>query len=452
MAVDPTPMQSRQEPALRNGNTLNHSNPAVGSPIPRIAWVLCGFLFVATALSFLDRQVLALLNKDIKDDLHLDTVSYSQVVATFTFAYTLILTGGGWLVDRVGIMRGLGLSVLVWSLACAGHALAQSAFGLGVAMFFLGLGEGPCFPAAAKAAAEWFPPEKRGKALGIAIGGSAFGAMLAPPMVVGIAGRFGWRGTFIATGIIGLIWVAGWFIAGRFVPAPVAAAGKTENQAQPEASWREVFRQPAVWRILAARLLFDPVLYFYMFWVPKFLTDEKLIAKSQIAKYYWLPYLALGVSNIASGYLSDGLLRLGWPARRVRGVLLAVSALSTVVLWGVIFAPNFGWMIALMAVYMVAHGLWIFNYIALISEHFPSRVMATVVGLTGTIGGGAAMLASLAIGRVVTAHSYTPVFICAGLLYPLAFLVLMTIPRPAIPAGLSPCPAGGDPALIDKTV
>ena len=402
--------------------------PLSGSRVPRSAWVLCGFLFVATALSFLDRQVLSLLNQDIKVDLHMDTVSYSRVIAAFTLAYTLMLAAGGWLVDRVGMVRGLGLAVLLWSLACAGHALAQSAFGLGVAMFFLGLGEGPCFPAAAKGATEWFPPEKRGTALGLAIGGSAFGAMLAPPLVVGIAGRFGWRGTFIATGIIGLLWVAGWFLAGRFMPAPVSVK-KAEAVADKKASWIEVFRQPAVWRILGARLLFDPVLYFYMFWIPKYLTDERLIAKGQIAKYYWLPYLALGLSNIASGYLSDGLIRLGWPARRIRRVLLAISGAATVTLCGVIFAPSFGWMIALMAVYMVAHGLWVFNYIALISDHFPARVMATVVGLTGTIGGSAAMLASLTIGKVVTAHGYTPIFIAAGLLYPLAFLVLLTIPR-----------------------
>jgi ACS family hexuronate transporter-like MFS transporter len=406
--------------------TSDSSIPAAPA-VPRIAWVLCGFLFLATALSFLDRQVLSVLAPSLTKDLRMDNTDYSRVVSAFVFAYTVMFAAGGWLVDRLGTVRGLALSVAVWSLASAGHALAAGALGLGVARFVLGLGEGACFPAATKGAVEWFPAPKRGLAIGIAIGGSAFGSVVAPPLTAWMAGNFGWRGAFVTTGLIGFVWVAGWLFAGRLAPAP--AVSMPSAQAEGKATWAEVFRQPAVSRILIARFFFDPVFYFYMFWIPQYLSRERGFSLDQIGRYYWIPFLALGLSNILSGRLGDVLLHKGWNARSVRRTLLGVSALVTPVSCLVIFTPSAGWAIALMALLMAAHGLWICNYLSLISDHFPTRVMATTVGLTGTAGGCAGILANLVTGPVVDAHGFTPIFIGTAVLYPLALVVLLTIPR-----------------------
>jgi ACS family hexuronate transporter-like MFS transporter len=412
------------------------TQPATAPPVSRSAWVLCGFLFVATALSFLDRQVLSVLAPSLTDELEMSNTDFSRVVSAFVLAYTAMFAAGGWLVDRLGTVRGLALAVAVWSLASAGHALAAGALGLGVARLILGLAEGPCFPAATKGACEWFPPHQRGLAIGIAIGGSAFGAVLAPPLTAWLAGRFGWRGAFVATGLIGLAWVGGWLIAGRFAPAPVAPAESARTGCM--ASWREIFRQPAVWRILAARFCFDPVFYFYMFWIPQYLSRERGFSLDQIGRYYWIPFLALGLSNIVSGHLGDALLRLGWPRRQVRRTLLAVAAFITPVSCAVIVTPNAGWAIALMTVLMAAHGLWICNYLALINDYFPSRVMATVVGLGGTVGGTAGIVANLITGPVVDRSGFAPIFIGTSFLYPLALMVLLTIPRAAEPSDASP--------------
>ena len=406
-------------------STSPSSTPAAPA-VPRIAWVLCGFLFLATALSFLDRQVLSVLAPSLTKDLGMDNTDYSRVVSAFVLAYTIMFAAGGWLVDRLGTVRGLALSVAVWSLASAGHALAAGALGLGVARFFLGLGEGACFPGAAKGAVEWFPPRRRGLAIGLAIGGSAFGSVLAPPLTAWMAGRFGWRGAFLTTGALGAVWVAGWLLAGRFAPAPTASS--PSSQAERPATWGEVFRQPALSRILVARFLFDPVFYFYMFWIPQYLSRERGFSLEQIGRYYWIPFLALGLSNILSGRLGDALLGLGWPARRVRRTLLAGAALVTPVSCLVIFTPSAAWAIALMALLMAAHGLWICNYLSLLSDYFPTRVMATTVGLTGTVGGGAGILANLITGPVVDAHGFTPIFIGTAVLYPLALVVLLTLP------------------------
>ena len=398
--------------------------------VPRIAWVLCGLLFLATALSFLDRQVLSVLAPTLTKDLGMDNTAYSRVVSAFVFAYTIMFAAGGWLVDRLGTVRGLALSVAVWSLASAGHALAAGALGLGIARFMLGLGEGACFPAATKGAVEWFPPHKRGLAIGIAIGGSAFGSVLAPPLTAWIANDFGWRGAFLATGVFGAAWVVAWIFAGRFAPTPL----QPEKARTGNATWTEVFRQPAAWRILLARFLFDPVFYFYMFWIPQYLSRERDFSLDEIGKYYWIPFLALGISNIVSGKLGDALIALGWTPRRTRRTLLTIAALVTPVSCLVIFAPHAGWAIALMVLLMAAHGLWICNYLALISDRFPSRVMATTVGLTGTVGGCAGILANLLTGPVVDAHGFAPIFVGTALLYPAALAILLTI-RPSRASG-----------------
>jgi ACS family hexuronate transporter-like MFS transporter len=241
-----------------------------------------------------------------------------------------------------------------------------------------------------------------------------------------LAAAFGWRGAFLATGLFGLVWVLAWLAAGWFAPAPLASTSPDSTAAR--STWLDVFRQPAVWPILLARFCFDPVFYFYMFWIPQYLSRERGFSLAQIGNYYWIPFLALGVSNIVSGYLGDFLLRRGWTPWRTRLTLLAASALVTPVSCAVIYAPTTGWAIGLMAALMAAHGLWICNYIALISDFFPSRVMATVVGLTGTVGGTAGMIATEITGRVVDSQGFTPIFVCTSFLYPLALVLLLTLP------------------------
>ncbi|MBI5396634.1 MAG: MFS transporter, partial [Verrucomicrobia bacterium] len=391
--------------------------------------------------SFLDRQVLSVLAPDLMKELRMTNTDYSRVVSAFTFSYMIMFTVGGRLVDRLGTRWGLALCIAVWSAASGAHGFAMSALGLGVARLFLGLGEGGCFPASTKGACEWFPPEKRALAIGVATGGSAFGAVLAPPLSVLLAAWFGWRGAFFATGLMGLTWLVSWLVIAR--PAQGAATLLSPNndtgrqECRPSKSlpvpWRELLTDPRVWRILAGRFFFDPVFYFYMFWIPKYLSDERGFSFKEIGNYTWIPFLALGISNIASGQLSDLLVRRGWSPRKTRAWLLTIAALATPVSGLVIVAPSAGWAITFMACLMVAHGLWICNFLAHISDQFPSSVIATVVGLSGTVGGIAATLANLGTGPVVDAYGFTPIFICTSVLYPIAAMILLVRRRAANP-------------------
>ena len=386
-------------------------------------WMLCWLLFAATAFSFLDRQVLSVLAPTLTSEFNMSNTAYSRVVFAFQLSYTIMFSVGGRLMDRLGVRVGMALSLGVWSAASAAHAFATGPLSLGLARFFLGFGEGSCFPAATKGAVEWFPLEKRVLAIGIANGGSAFGAVIAPPLTALIATRFGWRGAFVATGALGLLWLVVWLAASRGISGKSPASS---SQGSGSVSIAQLLGDRRIRWVLFSRFLFDPVFYFYMFWIPQYLARERKFSLEQIGTYYWIPFLVLGVSTIFSGRLSDRLVRRGWSPRKARAVLLTIAAVVTPVSWLASLAPNPAWALALMSCLMLAHGIWITNFLGMLSDVFPSQAIATVTGLTGTAGGIGGMLSSLAVGPLVDRFSFTPAFAVSGLLYPAALLILLS--------------------------
>ncbi|MBL8292896.1 MAG: MFS transporter [Bryobacterales bacterium] len=393
------------------------------------AWILCGLLFFATALSFLDRQVLSVLAPQLTAEFGMSNAVYSRVVFAFVLSYTVMFALGGRLMDALGTRLGLALSVGIWSLASAAHALANGPWVLGFSRFFLGVGEGACFPGATKGAVEWMPPHQRAMAVGLANGGSAFGAVLAPPLTVWWTGLFGWRGAFIATAVLGTIWLILWLLAFRGLPATVTAAGTQR------VGFRSLLVRPEVRRFMIARFCFDPVFYFYMFWIPQYLSRERGMALVDIGNLIWIPFFALGVTNIAAGRVSDMLVKRGWQPRRARMTLMLVAALLTPASWLASTAGTAGAAIALMSVLMFAHGIWIANYITLIGDTVSPAEVGTAVGLTGTCGGIAGMLSNLIVGPVVDSTGFAPMFVVTALLYPTAWIILALGRRD--PAGVS---------------
>lgn len=382
----------------------------------RFPWFTIGMLFVATSLSFLDRQVLSTLAPRIIFEFGITNTIYSRVVFAFQLSYTAMSALGGLMIDRLGVKRGLAISVAVWSAASAAHAFARNVLWLGLARFGLGLGEGACFPAATRGAIEYAPRQHRSFATGMAIGGSALGAAFAPPLTVLLAVRYGWRGVFLFTGFIGLLWLMLWII-GVQRDHPV----KTAREGVP---YRALFANRRLRWVLAARFVFDPVFYFYMFWIPQFLAKERGFSLEAIGKLFWIPFLTLGISQVFSGSLTDKLITRGRPPIPAKSLMLLVAAAVTPVSWIAGLASNRNWAIACMSLLLFAHGIWITNYLSLVSDLFPAHQNATVVGLTGMVGGIAGMISTLVIGTVADRFSFVPVFAVSGILYPIAYLLL----------------------------
>ncbi len=390
---------------------------------PGFRWAVAALLFVASALSFFDRQVLSVLAPRILSDLRLTNIEYSEAVSAFTLAYSVMFTVGGRLIDFAGTRLGLGLCVVFWTAASLLHAAVQGAPHLTAVRFLLGAGEGGCFPGAAKGILEWFPKHERALAMGIATtGGSAFGAVLAPPIIVAAAHWTGWRGTFVITGLIGAVWVAAWFLLFRKPDGPAQPDADDSTRPWPIAG---LLRRRDVWGLAVTRFLLDPVFYFYMFWIPQYLHQERGASLEEIGRLSWIPFLTLGISSLLGGKVSDQLVRRGWPVLKTRKTVMACAAFLTPVSILALFTPDVFWAVVLLGVLMFAHGFWMTNYMTLIGDLFPASTVATIVGLSGTFGGLGGALSSLAIGRIVQTLSFAPVFVACGLLYPAGLAVIL---------------------------
>lgn len=404
--------------------------------IKNLRWIIVALLFMATGLSFLDRQVLSLAIIKIKDEFSMTDVEYGWVNTAFLLSYAIMFTLGGWLIDKFGTRLGLAVSVGLWSLSSAMHGLVQNVGQLGTARFFLGLGEGGAFPGAAKGVTEWFPQKERGLAMGIAIGGAALGAVIAPPMTVYLTTLFGWRGTFIATGLIGGIWVLIWLIFyykpqnSKLISDKERAYitdGKKENEVarKKAVSFKAILQTREAWGLISIRFLLDPVFYFIMFWIPKYLSEERGVSFEQIGNLFWIPFLALGISNMIGGWASDKLVNSGISVNKARKTIMGIAAAVTMLTALTTVVSTVGMAIFFISLFMFAHGFWITNYITITSEVFGKHATSTVVGMAGTAGAIAGLLINPLIGKVVESYSYLPMWIVSGIMYPIGFVVLL---------------------------
>lgn len=395
----------------------------------RLHWVILGLVFMATGLNFLDRQVLSITIIKIQKELNISDTQYGLINTAFLISYASMFTIGGRLTEIFGGKIGLAFSVGIWSVASILHGFTQGFFHLLGFRFLLGIGEGGCFPGAAKTVSQLFTLKNRAFANGIAIGGSAIGAVLAPPLTIWLANQYGWRWGFIVPGIVGVIWVLAWLTIpwkGLIIKEVIAS----EEDKPKKISMLQLLKDRRVTAFLIMRFLFDPVFYFIMFWIPKYLNEQRAISFDQIGELLWIPFFALGISNILGGWVSDRLIGFGFPVGKARKTVMGFAALFTTSALLIQSVPTAQWAVALMSLLMFAHGFWITNYITSIGDIFGDEATSTVVGMSGTCGALAGIMVNPFIGWVVQYHSYAPLWLVCGIVYPLAFLVfIVCIPK-----------------------
>jgi len=395
-------------------------------------WIIIILLLLATSLSFLDRQVLSVSILKIKEDLSITDIDYGFINSGFLASYAIMFTLGGILIDRYGSRLGLAFSVGFWSFATLLHSLSNSVFQFGLFRFLLGVGEGGCFPGAIKAVIERVPKKRHALANGIAIGGSAIGAVVAPPLCVYLLGIVGWRAVFLVTGGFGFIWLIAWLY---FTKEKKQSLQHSTIENSDEIDYRRykittLLKNKEVLVFVAIRFILDPIFYFYMFWIPKYLNETHSLSLEIIGEILWIPFLALGIANILGGWLSDWVYRRTSKINLARKLVMGIAAALTIPIVFVGFIHSYILIIGLMTLAFFAHGLWITNYITSISDVFGRRVTSTVVGLSGSAGAISALVLNPLIGYIVTNYSYNSLWWYAGLMYPVAFLMLLKfIPR-----------------------
>ena len=395
-----------------------------------LRWYIATLLCLSSTLNYLDRQALSVLAATIQRDLNLDDVQYSYVTSSFLASYTMMYAVSGRVIDAVGVRRGLMLFVSAWSIATMLHGLARSLVGLAFFRFLLGATEPGNFPAGVRAASEWFPMRERALAVGIFNSGTAIGGALAAPIVSAIALTWGWRSAFVVTGALGFVWVAVWF---RFYERPEAhprlsaserALILTDRGAAAAQGDRvptlKLLALPETWGCMMPRILLDPVTYFLIFWIPKYLQQERGFSLADLGKYAWIPFAALAVGNIMGGAIPRALVGQGWSVNRARKTtMLGVSCGIAVCFVLITRVGSPGVALLLISAVMFGHGAW--GNITLPSEVFPPHLVGTVTGFGGSLGAGLGFLTQLAIGWIVQNVSYTPLFVACAFVYLLTF-------------------------------
>lgn len=390
----------------------------------KLQWVVLIMVFIATGLNFLDRQVLSIVIIKIQEEFNMTNVEYGMINTSFLIGYGIMFTVAGRLIDTVGSKTGLAVSVGVWSIANCMHGVVNSFHQLLGSRLLLGLGEGGCFPGAAKTVSEWFSIKQRALANGIAIGGAAIGAVVSPPLTIYLSASYGWRWSFVVPGLIGVVWVIIWLM----LPKPKKAETTSttpETQSPKPVPFLTILKNKNAVVFIIIRFLLDPVVYFIMFWVPKYLNEERHVSFERIGELFWIPFLALGLSNISGGWFSDKLVARNFSINKARKTVMGIAAVMTMTVPFITSVSTPEMAVALMALFMFAHGFWITNYITSIADIFGNRGTATVVGLSGTAGTLSSLLINPMIGLIVEDYSYSPLWIVSGFLYPLAFVLFM---------------------------
>ncbi|MGH9824303.1 MAG: MFS transporter [Blastocatellia bacterium] len=402
-------------------------------------WVICALLFFATTINYVDRQVLGFLAPDLQRSIGWNEAQYGLIVSAFQAAYAISLLGVGRLMDRLGTRKGFSLALVVWSLAAMAHALARSAFGFGIARFALGIGEGGNFPAAIKSVAEWFPRKERALATGIFNAGSNVGAIIVPLTVPWIVVRYGWQSAFIATGAAGLIWLAFWLPLyrrpeehPRLSKEELAYIKSDPPESTEKVPWLRLLPHRQTWAFATGKFITDPVWWFYLFWLAKFLDKNYGISLSKMSLPFVTVYVAADVGSVGGGWLSSSLIKRGWTVNAGRKTAMLVCALCVVPVVFASVSSNMWVAVGLISLATAAHQGWSANIFTLASDMFPRRAVGSVVGIGGMAGAVGGMLFSSAAGYVLlkTNSNYLPIFIVCGSAYLIALaLVQWLTPR-----------------------
>ncbi|MBE3085696.1 MAG: MFS transporter [Bacteroidetes bacterium] len=408
-------------------------------------WTVCALIFFATTVNYLDRQVIGILKPLLESDLGIGEKQYSHIIMAFQLLYGFGMVIAGRLIDKFGTKIGYGLSVILWSIAAMGHALAKGVLGFGFWRGFLGISEAGNFPAAIKSVAEWFPKKERALATGIFNSGTNVGAIVAPLAIPAIVVAWGWQAAFIITGAIGFIWVILWFIfyeipekhkkvsAGElaFINSDVDEQSETKEKV----SWMKLLKYRQTWLFFIGKGLTDPIWWFYLFWIPGWLSTVR--GAGLDVKSFGLPlafiYTMTTVGSIGGGWVSGYMIKKGMTPFKARKVTMLIFAFLVV---PIIFAqsPSVStWgAVCLIALAASSHQAWSANIFTTVSDAFPKKAVSSVTGIGGMAGAvGGAFISYIAgdiiqhfkdLGHIET--GYVVMFSIAGSAYLLAWAIM----------------------------
>jgi len=405
-------------------------------------WVICGLLFFGVTKNYMDRQVLGVLKGPLQHEFGWNEIDYGNLVFAFQAAYALGMIFVGRLIDRFGTRMGYAMAMVFWSLASMGHAIAFSLPSFVAARAALGFGESGVFPASIKCVAEWFPRKERALATGIFNAGTNIGAIVTPLIVPWIAVHLGWRWAFLLTGALGFAWLILWLWLYRnpeqhpyctsgernYIQSdPVAPAGKIK--------WSQLLPHRQMWAFAAGKFMIDPIWWFYLFWIPDYLQRMHGLHLTQIGLPILVIYVISDLGSIAGGWFSSSLIRRGISVNAARKWAMFLCALCVVPIACVYRLSGLWPATVLIGLAAAGHQGFSANLFTLSSDLFPSRAVASVVGIGGMAGAIGGMLIAEIVGHVLQwTGSYMVPFFIAASAYLIALLFIHLLSPKLLPA------------------
>lgn len=400
-------------------------------------WIVCALLFFATTINYIDRQILSVIKEILDKEIGWTNAEFGWVQAAFQLSYAVGLLGFGWLVDKYGTKFGYGLSIVAWSLAAGAHAFVGSFGGFIAVRSALGLGEGGNFPSAVKAVAMWFPKKERALATSIFNAGTNAGALLAPAVIPWVAFTWGWRSTFVVAGVLGLLWLLFWIPfydtperSKRVGPAELEyiSSDIEEDRSTKRVPWMSLLGYRQTWSFIVAKFLTDPVWWFFLIWLPDFFNKTRGLDIKKSWVHIVTIYAIVTVLSIGGGWVTGYLTSRGWSVTRARKTGMFVFALCVLPILFVKGAGNWG-AVLLIGLAASAHQAWSANLYTTVSDMFPKRAVASVIGMGGMAGSLGAFFFPIVTGMMLDhfeklgqpATAYGILFAICSVMYILAF-------------------------------
>jgi ACS family hexuronate transporter-like MFS transporter len=407
-----------------------------------VRWIICGMLFLATVIAYVDRGILGFIERDLERTIGFTTVEYGYMTGAFQLAYAFGFLIAGKLTDKLGIRKAFAIAIVLWSIAAMGPGLASSVPTFIIAMFILGLGEAANFPACIKTVAEWFPKRERALATGLFNSGANIGNMVVPAIVPVAIALFTWRGAFVVGGSLGLVWLVFWMWLYRkpeehpwVAPQELGLIQSDPPETVMSVPWLKLLNKRETWAFAFGKLLCDPVWWFWTFWLPGYFQRTFHLTLGKSSAPIMVVYAACSIGSIYGGYISSAMLKRGKSLNAARKTAMLVCAIAVL---PVLYAPythNLWVVVGLVGLAGAAHQGFSANIFTLTSDLFPKAAVGSVVGIGAMTGAVTGFTAQLVTGRIVRV-SYLPCFIYAGSAYLVALLIIHLLSPKLEPAKL----------------
>ena len=418
--------------------TSSGAGPGALGHVQNYRWVICSLLFFATTINYIDRQILSLLKEILDKQIGWTNEQFGWVNSAFQLAYGAGLLGFGWFVDRFGTKLGYAVSIAAWSVAAACHALVGSLSGFLTARSALGLGEAGNFPSAIKAVALWFPKRERAFATSIFNAGTNAGALIAPAIIPAMAFRWGWQSTFIAAGVAGILWLFFWIPfydvperSRRLSPAELAIIRSDKEEAaatDEKVPWLSLLGYRQTWSFIIAKFLTDPVWWFFLIWLPDFFNKTRGLEIKKSWIHIVTIYGIVTVLSIFGGWITGYLTKRGWTVTRARKTGMFIFALCVLPILAVSRIGDWA-AVLLIGLAMSAHQAWSANLYTTVSDMFPKKSVASVIGIGGMAGSAGGFIFPILTGKMLdhfealhkVTDGYAILFGICGCMYLVAF-------------------------------